>query len=87
MHVIARAYGDEPLDREVVAVTRSVAYLENPSMRSANSDGLGGVGFPLNCIYEFDGELFRNLRAAFERRADDELRSLWNQARRAEQVS
>jgi hypothetical protein len=81
MRVIARAYGDAPLDREVVGQTDRVAYIANLSgLSSIEREAAKGVGFPRNCVYRFDAALFESLSKAWERGDRGELEALWSSA-------
>jgi hypothetical protein len=81
MRVMARAYGDEPLDRSVAAEANGLAYLINLSVRDSDGTyGRGGVGFPRNSIFEFDQTLFDSLLRAFSSHDEAQLASLWKRA-------
>lgn len=80
MRVIARAYGDEPLDRSTSGEGDGVVFIVNSNMN--RSDGLSesGVGFPRRCVYEFDAALFDSLREVFSRGDAAALERLWSKA-------
>jgi hypothetical protein len=81
MHVIAKAYADEPLARVLTGMRGKVAYLINPSAYSAN--GIApflGVGFPRDCVHSFDESLFESLRSAWESGDHIRLQQLWKKA-------
>lgn len=81
MRAIARAYGDEPLDRVVVGETASVFYIAAQSVADSMEPGeLGGVGFPKNYVFQFDQRLFDSLSAAFRAGEYVELAKLWTTA-------
>jgi hypothetical protein len=81
MHVIAKAYGDEPLDRLVISRSVKLTYLLNPVSREAiNPDENSGVGFPNECVFRFDSELFSELGEAWAAGDRKRLEHLWDQA-------
>ena len=81
MRVIAKAYGDRPLDRVAVGWDKKVAYIAAQSVADAMADGeLGGVGFPKECVFLFDPSLFESLQRAWQAGDVGELRRLWSQA-------
>ncbi len=81
MRALAKAYGDEPLERVVTGVTPHVAYLVNPStVSSTGIEANTGVGFPRDCVYRFDRALFDSLSAAWQEHNPLKLESLWRQA-------
>lgn len=81
MHVIARAYGDEPLQRVVTGACGKLIYLLNPSVVSAQgSRPLSGVGFPSSAVYEFDLATFESLCRAWRSGDDGELQQAWQAA-------
>jgi hypothetical protein len=78
MRVIARAYGDRPLDRVVVGAAEKVVYIAAQSVARAMAPGeSGGVGFPRNCVFSFDQSLFESLSSAWERKDQSKLADLW----------
>lgn len=81
MRVIAKAYGDEPLDRVVVGYTGKLAYIVNQSTLSSGSDlAESGVGFPSDCVFEFEENLFAQLAAAHSDSDLGRLHALWLRA-------
>lgn len=81
MRVLAKAYGDRPLDRVAVGENARVIYIAN--MEAANSSGIDspeGVGFPRNCVFEFDSALFESLIEAWDRQEREQLERLWKRA-------
>lgn len=81
MRALARAYGDEPLERVVTGVTPRVAYLINPStVSSTEIEPNTGVGFPRDCVFRFDRDLFDSLSVAWREHNPGQLRSLWQKA-------
>jgi hypothetical protein len=80
MRVLARAYGDRPLEREVVGSYEKGFYLIDPSSEYAKTDPLSGVGFPRSYVFEFDESLFEKLQLAFANSAQTELARLWASA-------
>jgi hypothetical protein len=81
MRCIARAYGDEPIDRAVNGAERGLIYLVHPSMEHAvESEPELGVGFPPDFVFVYDEALYTRLKSAFERADSAELRSLWRTA-------
>jgi len=85
MRVITKAYGDEPLEREVVEATPDRVYVVNPSFTCA--DGLRancGVGFRPETVFRFDPTLLARLKAAYEAHDAAQLNDLWSKAAKAE---
>ena len=82
MRVIARAYGDEPLQRVVTGECGKLVYLLNPSVADANgAPEMSGVGFPLSAVYRFDLPTFESLCLAWRSGNKQELRAAWAKAR------
>lgn len=82
MYCLARAYGDEPLKRVAVDSTPDLTYVLSPSAYSATKGADGsGVGFPVECVFEYDEALFKRLRAAFLAADHAALWALWKTAR------
>lgn len=82
MLCLARAYGDEPLKRVAIAAEGGLIYIVNPSIYDANAgDDGGGVGFPVDCVFAFDEDLFTRLRSAYEAKDRATLWALWHEAR------
>ncbi len=81
MHVIAMAYGDEPLDRVLVGENARVFYVANPSTVSSTGQCTsGGVGFPKAYVFEFDSALFDSLEQAWASADRQGLADLWREA-------
>jgi hypothetical protein len=80
MRVIAKAYGDEPLDRTTSGEGAGVVFLVNPDMNRSDSYSESGVGFPRSCVYQFDSALLESLRRAWADEDHTELGRLWNKA-------
>jgi hypothetical protein len=81
MRVLARAYGDRPLDRVAVAFDKKVAYVAAQSVADAIQPGeIGGIGFPLDCVFAFDSALFDSLESAWSDGDGPLLQSLWSKA-------
>jgi len=81
MRVIARAYGDRPLVREVTGTADGLVYLVNPS--AAETHGitpLSGVGFPSSAVYEHDAGVAESLLSAWESGDVEGLLRLWETA-------
>jgi hypothetical protein len=73
---------DQPLDRVLVARSRKLAYVAAKSVISSGvTDELGGVGFPSNCVFKFDEELFQSLSDAWREGDRSRLTILWEKAR------
>ncbi len=81
MRVIARAYGDRPLDRELTGAKDTVAFIANVSARNSKRvTPMDGVGFPKTCVFRFDDGLFDSLVSAWEKGDRVTLRQLWENA-------
>jgi hypothetical protein len=82
MRAIAKAYGDEPLAREVVEETAGHCYLVNPDALNSKSESeVRAVGFARETVFQYDDALFASLREAFESNRPADLARLWSQAR------
>jgi hypothetical protein len=74
--VLARAFRGEPLRRLLVKMTDRAAFLVNPDYLGAVESGKSGAaGFPAEDVFEFDADLYNQLRKQWEaeRRTDDAL--------------
>lgn len=81
MHVIARGYGDEPLDRATAGIEGDVVFIVNPAVnRPVDNLTAAGVGFPTSCVFEYSESLWRDLSDAWARADLQRLQSLWSQA-------
>jgi hypothetical protein len=81
MRVIAKAYGDRPLDREMTGAKGAVAFIANMSARNSNRiEPMDGVGFPKSCVFRFDAALFDSLAAAWAGGDRVALGELWGHA-------
>jgi hypothetical protein len=81
MRVLARAYGDRPLDRIAVGSGVKVVYIAAQSVASSMAPGeSGGVGFPKDCVFSFDSALYESLAQAWEAGDDASLAALWEAA-------
>ena len=80
MRVLARAYADKPLDRVLVARSPKLAYIATEMLSSTAADDSAGVGFPVNCVFEFDETLFHSLSEAWRQGDRRSLLSLWAKA-------
>lgn len=81
MRVIARAYGDEPLDRIATGRASGVTYILNPStISSTGIEPNSGVGFPDRFVFRFDQSLWERLWEAWEHGNTDDLLRLWDEA-------
>lgn len=79
MRVIARGYGDEPLDRETAGVDEGVVFIVNPKVNHpVDKAGDSGVGFPAGCVFDYSEPLWRSLSDAWARGDVLELESLWS---------
>lgn len=78
MHVIAKAYGDEPLHRIVTGERGDLIYLVNPDRQGrSNPEEFEGVGFPRWSVFRFDSEAFEALIAAWESGDGERLKTEW----------
>jgi len=78
MRVIAKAYRDRPLDRICIGAAEKVIYIAAQSVASAMAPGeAGGVGFPRDCVFAFEQQLFDSLSSAWERGDGTQLAELW----------
>jgi hypothetical protein len=81
MRVIAKAYGDRPLDREVISVGDKLAYVINLSVSdSAFGESRSGVGFPKDCLFQYDSGLFDSLQGAWAGGDRQGLEAQWARA-------
>lgn len=81
MRVIARGYGDRPLDRVVVGRAQRVIYVASEEVaRHLSDDPMAGVGFPADCIFAFESHLFEKLERAWRAAETRVLADLWVQA-------
>lgn len=78
MRVLAKAYGNQPLERLAVGRAKRVIYLSTGG--STESSLSNGVGFPADCVFEFDRALFDSLREAWTAGDQSQLARLWAQA-------
>lgn len=82
MRVLARAYGDRPLDRVTVGRDGSVVFIADPTVDKAVRNTIGeGVGFPAKFVFEFDAALYDSLRAAWASKDQMRLSALWGDAK------
>lgn len=82
MLVIARGYGERPYVREFVRRDGKAVVVANPdcddSVRATLAEG---VGFPANCVFEFDTGLSDSLAKAWSAGDQATLARLWSAAR------
>lgn len=78
MRVLARAYADQPLDRLAVGRAGGVIYLSTEG--STESFLSKGVGFPIECVFEFEPALFDSLQTAWSAGNERDLALLWAKA-------
>jgi hypothetical protein len=78
MRVLAMAYGGRPLERLAVGRGKGVIYLSTDN--SNESPISNGVGFPENCVFEFERELFHSLQHAWLSQNEEALEHLWAKA-------
>lgn len=85
MRVLARAYGDRPLDRIATGATGGLVYLLNPAVvNSGDVKAMSGVGFPEWSVFGFDAALFDSLQAAWTRGDSAAVKELWVHAQPAD---
>lgn len=78
MQVIARAYGDRPLDRVAVGSTDRVTFIAAASaLRAASDPDEIGVAFPRDCVFQFEADLFDSLNTAWSAKDRGRLAALW----------
>jgi hypothetical protein len=78
--VLARAFRGQPLRRFLIDMTDRAAFVVNPDYLAAVEAGeSGAVGFPAEDVFEFDADLYDQLRKQWEKegRTDD---ALWRAA-------
>lgn len=81
MLVIAKGYKGRPYIRRVVAEAENVFILANPDCGYSARAGLArGIGFPKNCVFEFDSDLAIRMGQTWEAGHLAHLASLWLQA-------
>jgi hypothetical protein len=67
--VIARAFMGEPLERIALAEAGRAMLLANPDrLEDVRTGRIGPVGFPMEDVFEFDGEAFKTLRLLWRER-------------------
>ena len=82
MLCLAKAYGGEPLRRMVTGRNNKVVFIANPSTGgSIGPQQVGSVGFPPDCVFEFEKPLYTNLLDAYESGDSERLGTLWGQAK------
>ena len=80
--VMARAYGDCPMDAVVWEVRGDLIYLSNPrSIDRVERGETSPVGYPREDVFEFDEDLYGSLTSAYHENRD-ELSKLWELATR-----
>jgi hypothetical protein len=78
--VMARAYRGEPWRCLAMQTTDRAAFLISPDSLSAIEAGeLGPVGFPIEDVFEFDADLYQQLREQWEREGRTDG-ALWRSA-------
>ena len=83
MRVIAKAYGDEPIARVVIASNKKMAYLVvDEEADDLVDDGISGVGFPRDCVFRYDSRLMSELESAWRASDRTKLYDLWTQCER-----
>lgn len=81
MRVIAMGYGMEPLDRITAGSEGSVIYIVKSHMnQSVDNDEGAGVGFPYQCVFEYNAALWRDLSDAWLDGDMARLETLWSRA-------
>lgn len=81
MHVIAKAYGDEPLQRVVTGRAGATVYLLHPSVVNAcGTAPFSGVGFPAASVFNFDLAVFDSLSRAWQSSDAAALSRAWAMA-------
>ena len=81
MRVIAKAYGSEPLERELVDTLNGRHYLVNPSLIGAVVGVEStAVGFRPETVFEYESGLYTRLRQAFDAGDAEMLDRLWSAA-------
>lgn len=82
MLCMARACGDQPLERIAVSAERGLIYVANPSLSDAVKGGEDvGVGFPPDTVFVHEPELLARLQHAFSAGDHDTLVRLWAEAK------
>lgn len=82
MICLAMAYMGEPLRRSVVGRNKKVVFLSNLS--TIDSHGVSNpscIGFPPNCVFEYENSLYDKLLDAYESSDSSLLGTLWGQAK------
>lgn len=80
MRVLAKAYGDKPLDRETTGQRDSVIYLVDKSAHDAEIKADEGVGFPREAVFYFESTLFESLDRAWHVGDSKAVEELWGTA-------
>ena len=82
MRIIAKGYKNRPFAKLALAKERAAIYLYDESLVGAiGTIAKRAIGFPRDCIFEFESSLFDALCDAYGRQAHHELDILWNRAK------
>ena len=84
--VLCRSFGNEPLVRTVLSITKEgilICGQESFDTSERTQDDIVPVLAPFDAIYDYDEDLFRQLDKAFQNSGDGgtELEQLWRQAK------
>ena len=74
---LAMAYQGEPLKRVVNGLRGDIIYLVREDYQQ---DADAGVGFPENCVFHWDAQLFDKIDKAFKAGDAESLKGSWKQA-------
>ena len=79
---LARAYGDEPLNRFAVGVGDGLVYVVSPDLPGTDGEvALRSIGFPSACIYELDDGVYESILEAYRASDRDRLDQMWRKAK------
>jgi hypothetical protein len=81
MLVIAKGYRSRPYVRTVVKDEEETVIVANSECtETVRSELAEGVGFPRNCVFEFDSALSDSLETAWDTGDEMRLAALWSTA-------
>jgi hypothetical protein len=80
--VLARAFGQKPLERVVWDIEGEKVFICRPDLLEAcERRESWPVGFPVADIFQFDASLYKRLESAMRRKDTRNLSSIWTEAK------